>query len=119
MNDAPPDPQTFMPLDRELVLELVRVTEAGAIAASALSGRGDENAADEAAVKAMRAAFDLLPVDGTVVVKGGSVDSGYGRGIDVLDVRAGDVVGAPLNPGGQQAALSCLIVCEDDQDYSS
>jgi fructose-1,6-bisphosphatase II / sedoheptulose-1,7-bisphosphatase len=55
-------------LDRVLVLEMVRVTEAAAIAASALIGRGDEKAADAAAVGAMRRAFDNLYIDGTVVI---------------------------------------------------
>ena len=49
-------------LDRVLVLEMVRVTEAAAIAASTLIGRGDEKAADAAAVEAMRAALAAAPV---------------------------------------------------------
>ena len=55
-------------LDRVLVLEMVRVTEAAAIAASALTGRGDEKAADAAAVEAMRQALNELYMDGTVVI---------------------------------------------------
>ena len=55
-------------LDRVLVLEMVRVTEAAAIAAASLIGRGDEKAADAAAVEAMRKAFDQLYMDGTVVI---------------------------------------------------
>ena len=55
-------------LDRVLVMEMVRVTEAAAIAASELIGRGDEKAADHAAVEAMRKAFDELYMDGTVVI---------------------------------------------------
>ena len=55
-------------LDRVLVLEMVRVTEAAAIAASRLIGRGDEKAADAAAVEAMRGALNELPFDGTVVI---------------------------------------------------
>ncbi|MGQ0558654.1 MAG: fructose-bisphosphatase class II, partial [Sphingosinicella sp.] len=54
-------------LDRVLVLEMVRVTEAAAVAASKLVGRGDERAADQAAVEAMRGALNELPFDGTVV----------------------------------------------------
>jgi fructose-1,6-bisphosphatase II / sedoheptulose-1,7-bisphosphatase len=61
-------------IDRVLVMELVRVTEAAAMAAARLVGRGDETAADDAAVKAMRAAFDLMPVDGTVVIGEGERD---------------------------------------------
>ncbi|MCB2059273.1 MAG: fructose-bisphosphatase class II, partial [Novosphingobium sp.] len=61
-------------LDRVLVLEMVRVTEAAAIAASNLIGRGDEKAADHAAVEAMRQAFDELYIDGTVVIGEGERD---------------------------------------------
>ena len=61
-------------LDRVLVLEMVRVTEAAAIAASRLIGRGDEKAADHAAVEAMRSAFNDLYMDGTVVIGEGERD---------------------------------------------
>ena len=61
-------------LDRVLVLEMVRVTEAAAISASKLVGRGDEKAADAAAVEAMRKAFDELYMDGTVVIGEGERD---------------------------------------------
>src|SRR3954453_10636307 len=61
-------------LDRVLVLEMVRVTEAAAIACSSLVGRGDEKAADAAAVEAMRAAFNELEFDGTVVIGEGERD---------------------------------------------
>ena len=61
-------------LDRVLVLEMVRVTEAAAISASKLIGRGDEKAADAAAVEAMRLAFDELAIDGTVVIGEGERD---------------------------------------------
>ena len=62
------------PLDRVLVLEMVRVPEAAAVAASKLIGRGDEKAADAAAVEAMRKAFDTLAIDGTVVIGEGERD---------------------------------------------
>src|SRR3954451_22411057 len=61
-------------LDRVLVLEMVRVTEAAAVAASHLIGRGDEKAADAAAVEAMRAALNTLDIDGTVVIGEGERD---------------------------------------------
>ena len=61
-------------LDRVLVLEMVRVTEAAAIAAAKLIGRGDEKAADAAAVEAMRAALNELYMDGTVVIGEGERD---------------------------------------------
>ena len=55
-------------MDRNLALEVVRVTEAAAIRVSRLVGRGDEHAADQAAVEGMRKAFNALPIDGTVVI---------------------------------------------------
>ncbi|HEV2867143.1 MAG TPA: class II fructose-bisphosphatase [Allosphingosinicella sp.] len=61
-------------LDRLLVLEMVRVTEAAAVAASKLVGRGDEKAADQAAVEAMRNALNELEFDGTVVIGEGERD---------------------------------------------
>jgi fructose-1,6-bisphosphatase II / sedoheptulose-1,7-bisphosphatase len=61
-------------LDRVLVLEMVRVTEAAAMAASKLVGRGDERAADHAAVEAMREALNQLQFDGTVVIGEGERD---------------------------------------------
>jgi len=61
-------------LDRVLVLEMVRVTEAAAVAASKLIGRGDERAADLAAVEAMREALNQLEFDGTVVIGEGERD---------------------------------------------
>jgi fructose-1,6-bisphosphatase II / sedoheptulose-1,7-bisphosphatase len=61
-------------VDRNLALELVRVTEAAALAASRWVGRGDKNAADGAAVEAMRAAFDTVAIQGTVVIGEGEMD---------------------------------------------
>jgi len=61
-------------VDRNLALELVRVTEAAALAASAWVGKGDKNAADGAAVEAMRRAFDSVAIHGTVVIGEGEMD---------------------------------------------
>ena len=61
-------------MDRNLALEAVRVTEAAALAASRLMGRGDEKAADQAAVDAMRSALNSLAIDGTVVIGEGERD---------------------------------------------
>ena len=55
-------------MDRNLALEVVRVTEAAALSCARLMGRGDEKAADQAAVDAMRQAFNGLAIDGTVVI---------------------------------------------------
>ncbi len=61
-------------LDRGLVLDAVRVTEAAAIASWALVGRGDEKAADQAAVDAMRNALNDLEIDGEIVIGEGERD---------------------------------------------
>ena len=110
-------------LDRVLVLEMVRVTEAAAIAAAKLVGRGDETAADAAAVEAMRAALNQLPMDGTVVIgegerdeapmlyigeKVGSAQDG-GPGIDIaLDPLEGTTITAKAGPN----ALAVLAIAE-------
>ncbi len=61
-------------MDRNLALEFVRITEAAALACSTWMGRGDEKAADKAAVDAMRKAFDSVRIDGTVVIGEGERD---------------------------------------------
>ena len=111
-------------LDRVLVLELVRVTEAAAIAASTLVGRGDEKAADAAAVEAMRHAFDKLDIDGTVVIGEGERDEapmlyigekvggavGSGPRIDIaLDPLEGTTITAKSGPN----ALAVLAAAEE------
>jgi fructose-1,6-bisphosphatase II / sedoheptulose-1,7-bisphosphatase len=110
-------------LDRVLVLELVRVTEKAAIAASKLVGRGDEKAADAAAVEAMRKAFDKLEIDGTVVIGEGERDEapmlyigekvggapGTGPKIDIaLDPLEGTTITAKAGPN----ALAVLAAAE-------
>src|SRR5579875_881063 len=110
-------------LDRVLVLEMVRVTEAAAIAASKLIGRGDEKAADAAAVEAMRGALNELPLDGTVVIGEGERDeapmlyigekvgAGQGSGpkIDIaLDPLEGTTITAKAGPN----ALAVLAIAE-------
>ena len=111
-------------LDRVLVLEMVRVTEAAAIAASKLIGRGDEKAADHAAVEAMRLAFDELAIDGTVVIGEGERDEapmlyigekvggaqGVGPKIDIaLDPLEGTTITAKAGPN----ALAVLAAAEE------
>ncbi|WIW96065.1 class II fructose-bisphosphatase [Altererythrobacter rubellus] len=111
-------------LDRVLVLEMVRVTEAAAVAASQLIGRGDEKAADAAAVEAMRRAFDTLYMDGTVVIGEGERDEapmlyigekvggapGKGPKIDIaLDPLEGTTITAKAGPN----ALAVLAAAEE------
>ena len=108
-------------INRVLVLEMVRVTEAAAVAAAQLIGRGDEKAADAAAVEAMRRAFDTLYMDGTVVIGEGERDEapmlyigekvGMGKGpqIDIaLDPLEGTTITAKAGPN----ALAVLAAAE-------
>src|SRR5690349_19698380 len=121
MNRA--DPSASRVLDRVLVLEMVRVTEAAAIAASKLIGRGDEKAADAAAVEAMRSALNELPFDGTVVIGEGERDEApmlyigervgsaqdSGPKIDIaLDPLEGTTITAKAGPN----ALAVLAIAE-------
>jgi fructose-1,6-bisphosphatase II / sedoheptulose-1,7-bisphosphatase len=97
-------------LDRVLVLEMVRVTEAAAISASKLVGRGDEKRADAAAVEAMRAALNELEMDGTVVIGEGGSAQGTGPKIDIaLDPLEGTTITAKAGPN----ALAVLAVAEE------
>ncbi|MEN9932492.1 MAG: fructose,6-bisphosphatase, class [Pseudomonadota bacterium] len=111
-------------LDRVLVLEMVRVTENAAIAASRLIGRGDEKAADAAAVEAMRDALNQLDFDGTVVIGEGERDEapmlfigekvgkaiGTGPRIDIaLDPLEGTTITAKAGPN----ALAVLAIAEE------
>lgn len=116
-NAAPP----AGPLDRVLVMELVRVTEAAAMAAARLAGRGDETAADDAAVKAMRAAFDHLAVDGTVVIGEGERDHapmlyigeklGAAQGTGpVVDIAVDPLEGTTITAKAGTDALAVLAI---------
>jgi len=61
-------------MERELALEIVRVTEMGALSSACFIGRGDKNAADQAATTAIRSMFDSVSIDGTVVIGEGEMD---------------------------------------------
>ena len=116
--------QSSTVLDRVLVLEMVRVTEAAAIAASKWIGRGDNDSADAAAVEAMRAELNKLPIDGTVVIGEGERDEapmlyigervgsaqGSGPKIDIaLDPLEGTTITANAGPN----ALAVLAIAEN------
>ena len=111
-------------LDRVLVLEMVRVTEAAAIAAAALVGRGDEKAADAAAVEAMRAAFNELDFDGTVVIGEGERDEApmlyigekVGRGgpdAPRIDIALDPLEGTTLTAKASPNAMAVLAIAEE------
>ena len=107
--------------DRNLALELVRVTEAAAMAAGRWVGRGDKNAADQAAVDAMRAMLDSVSMDGVVVIGEGEKDKapmlfngesvGDGTGPQV-DVAVDPLEGTRLTALGQPNAIAVIAVAE-------
>jgi fructose-1,6-bisphosphatase II / sedoheptulose-1,7-bisphosphatase len=107
-------------LDRNLALEVVRVTEAAALAASRLMGRGDEKAADQAAVDAMRSALNSLYIDGKVVIGEGERDEApmlyigekVGRGGPKVDVALDPLEGTTITAKGMENALTVIAMAE-------
>ena len=109
-------------LDRNLAMEVVRVTEATALAASRLMGRGDEKAADQAAVDAMRRALSVLDIDGKVVIGEGERDEapmlyigeevGSGSGPKV-DIALDPLEGTTITAKGGQNALAVIAMAEE------
>jgi len=107
-------------LDRAFALEAVRVTEAAAIAAFAQIGRGNEHDADQAAVEAMRAAFNVLPIDGTVVIGEGERDEApmlfigekVGQGGVAVDIALDPLEGTTLTAKAMANALAVMAIAE-------
>ncbi len=109
-------------MDRNLALEAVRVTEAAALSASRLMGRGDEKAADQAAVDAMRQALNSLAIDGTVVIGEGERDEapmlfigekvGTGQG-PKIDIALDPLEGTTITAKGGANALAVLAMADD------
>ena len=107
--------------DRNLALELVRVTEAAAMGAGRWVGRGDKLAADQAAVDAMRAMLDTVVMDGVVVIGEGEKDEapmlyngeavGQGEG-PAVDVAVDPLEGTRLTAFGQPNAIAVIAVAE-------
>src|ERR687888_1218101 len=107
--------------DRNLALELVRVTEAAAMAAGRWIGRGDKEAADQAAVDGMRAMLDTVSMAGVVVIGEGEKDKapmlyngeevGDGHGPEV-DVAVDPLEGTRLTSKGQANAIAVIAVAE-------
>jgi len=108
------------PLDRAFALEAVRVTETAAIAASLQIGRGDEHAADAAAVEAMRTAFNSLPISGTVVIGEGERDEApmlyigekVGTGGLAIDIALDPLEGTTLTAKALPNALAVMAMAE-------
>jgi fructose-1,6-bisphosphatase II / sedoheptulose-1,7-bisphosphatase len=106
--------------DRNLALELVRVTEAAALAANRWTGRGKKNEADGAAVEAMRKAFDAIDIDGTVVIGEGEMDEApmlyigekVGRGGPAMDIAVDPLEGTSLTAKGAANAITVIALAE-------
>lgn len=107
--------------DRNLAMELVRATEAAAIRSAPFIGKGDKNAADGAAVEAMRAFLSTVEFDGTVVIGEGEKDNapmlfngervGTGRG-PLCDIAVDPIDGTSLTAAGRQNAISVIAVSD-------
>ena len=114
------DPKAGMVVDRNLALELVRVTEAAALAASRWMGRGDKNAADGAAVDAMRRAFDTVAINGTVVIGEGEMDEApmlyigekIGAGGPEVDIAVDPLEGTNITAKGGPNAMAVVALAE-------
>src|SRR3954465_10114964 len=108
-------------MDRNLALEAVRVTEAAALAASKLMGRGDEKKADQAAVDAMRSALNTLSIDGTVVIGEGERDEApmlyigekVGSGGPKIDIALDPLEGTTITAKGGHNALAVVAMAEE------
>ena len=106
--------------DRNLALELVRVTEAAALAASRWMGLGKKNEADGAAVEAMRKAFDAVAIEGTVVIGEGEMDEApmlyigekVGRGGPEMDIAVDPLEGTNLTAKGSANAITVIALAE-------
>lgn len=112
--------------DRNLAMELVRATEAAAIRAVPFIGRGDKNAADGAAVDAMRTFLATVAFDGVIVIGEGEKDEapmlfngehvGNGRG-PACDIAVDPIDGTSLTAAGRQNALSVIAVADRGSMY--
>lgn len=110
-------------MDRNLALEFVRITEAAALACSQLTGRGDSNAADQAAVNAMRKAFEDISIDGTIVIGEGERDEApmlyigekvgkKGSDNPQVDIALDPLEGTSICASGGVGALSVIAVAD-------
>ncbi len=112
--------QPWINADRNLALDLVRVTEAAALAASRWMGRGQKNEADGAAVEAMRRAFDSVAISGTVVIGEGEMDEApmlyigekVGSGGPAMDIAVDPLEGTTIVAKGAPNALAVVALAE-------
>jgi fructose-1,6-bisphosphatase II len=109
-------------MDRNLALELVRVTEAAALSAGRWIGRGDKNSADDAAVQAMRKSLNSIEVDGLVVIGEGEMDEapmlfigekvGTGSG-PRIDIACDPLEGTSITATGRSEAIAVIAAAEE------
>ena len=109
-------------MDRNLGMDLVRVTEAAALGSSRLMGRGDDVAVDQAAIEAMRQTFDTVPIDGTIVIGEGPEDAipmlylgervGTGQG-PKTDVALDALEGASTCATGGYNAMAVIAIADE------
>jgi fructose-1,6-bisphosphatase II / sedoheptulose-1,7-bisphosphatase len=112
--------QTPQHSDRNMALELVRVTEAAAIAAAQWTGRGDKNSADGAAVEAMRHAFDSVAISGTVVIGEGEMDEApmlyigekVGQGGPEMDIAVDPLEGTEIVAKGAANGMAVIALAD-------
>ena len=115
-----PNTKPEISYDRNLALDLVRVTEAAALAASRWMGRGKKNEADGAAVEAMRRAFDSVAIEGTVVIGEGEMDEApmlyigerVGAGGPPMDIAVDPLEGTSITAKGGPNALAVVALAE-------
>src|SRR5271168_1161145 len=121
MSDAGDDAKRLGAVtDRNLALELVRVTEAAAIASARWIGKGQKNDADGAAVEAMRKAFDHVAIDGTVVIGEGEMDEApmlyigekVGHGGPAMDIAVDPLEGTTVTAKGGPNAIAVVALAE-------
>lgn len=108
-------------MKRELAIDFSRVTEAAALAGYSWLGRGDKNAADNAAVQAMRIVLNQVPINGRIVIGEGEIDEapmlyigeavGTGAG-EAVDIAVDPIEGTRMTALGQANALTVLAVAE-------
>ena len=115
------------PADRNLALELARVTEAAAIAAARWQGRGDKNSVDQAAVDAMRHMLSTVDVDGTVIIGEGEKDEApmlfngevVGNGQPPkMDIAVDPVDGTRLTAMGKPGSLAVIAMADRGSMYA-
>lgn len=120
MSARMPAPEEGFYMDRNVALEAVRVTEAAALSASLLVGRGDEKAADKAAVDGMRRALNNLNIEGTVVIGEGERDEApmlyigerVGAGGPAIDIALDPLEGTSITANGGPNAMAVMAMTD-------